>query len=397
MKNKLTLWANTLKSKPNIVLGLLILLGVLISIQRIALGNKVFFGGTYTNFNNYIIFKQSFIHLFNNVNLYTFYPAEYADLYKYSPTFALFMALFYPLPNVIGLMLWNGLNLFVFYWGIQSFKYISQNQKWLMLGYVVFELILSTQNSQSNCLLAGLTLIAFNSLENGKNAWATLCLVLGFYVKIYSVLGCLLLLFYPRKLYSALTLVFWSALLFVLPLVVIDLNALLQQYMNWVELLKMDQSQSIGMSVYAFSSLLLPSAYFKTITLSLGVAMLLVPLVKIRRYSESIFRIQYLALILIWMVVYNYKAESPTFIIALTGVALWYLSVPKTRFTVVILLSALLFTSLWFTDIVPTALKTMFIAPVYLKPFFPTLVMLLLLGKLMVQKHSHFKPLIEHK
>ena len=48
-------------------------------------------GITYTHYNNYIIFKQSYFHLIENKDLYTLYPNEHWDYYKYSPTFSLLM------------------------------------------------------------------------------------------------------------------------------------------------------------------------------------------------------------------------------------------------------------------------------------------------------------------
>jgi hypothetical protein len=45
-------------------------------------------------YNNYIIFKQSFTHLYNHQDLYGAYSSEYWDLYKYTPTFAVLMAPF---------------------------------------------------------------------------------------------------------------------------------------------------------------------------------------------------------------------------------------------------------------------------------------------------------------
>lgn len=46
---------------------------------------------TYTHYNNYIIFKNSFEHLSSNKDIYKSYPEEHWDLYKYSPTFSFAM------------------------------------------------------------------------------------------------------------------------------------------------------------------------------------------------------------------------------------------------------------------------------------------------------------------
>lgn len=60
----------------------------------------------YPRYNNYIIFKQSYFHLVEGDNLYQQYPEESWDLYKYSPTFALFFGILAWLPDLPGLILW---------------------------------------------------------------------------------------------------------------------------------------------------------------------------------------------------------------------------------------------------------------------------------------------------
>ena len=179
------------------VFGLLILIALAISIQRIGLGVKNFWGGEYTHYNNYVIFKYSFLHLIENTNLYNYYPNEYGDLFKYSPTFALFMGCFYALPDTIGLFIWNVLNILVLYYAIISLKAIEPSKSIFIIFFVLFELILSTQNSQSNALIAGLTILAYNMLEKGKNIYASFFIVLGTFIKLYSIAGCILLLLYP--------------------------------------------------------------------------------------------------------------------------------------------------------------------------------------------------------
>jgi hypothetical protein len=53
----------------------------------------------YKDYNVYVIFKQAFFHLIAQKNLYILYPHEHWDLYKYSPTFALFIVLLAYLPD----------------------------------------------------------------------------------------------------------------------------------------------------------------------------------------------------------------------------------------------------------------------------------------------------------
>ena len=365
-----------LQTNQWITIGLLFLISVLISLQNIILGVNNFWDGQYTHYNNFLIFKNSFSHLIENKNLYEYYFKEYADLYKYSPTFALIMSIFKYFPDSLGLVIWNSLNIFVLYYALYSTKSVDPSKKIIILMYVMFELILSTQNSQSNVLLAGLTIIAFNMLEKGKNTQATLFIVLGTFIKIYSIVGCLLLLLYPNKLKSTLSLAVWLILLFLLPLLVVDFPDLIWQYKNWYALLKTDQNDSIGTSLYAFTQFVLPFNSFKLITLALGTIVLFTPLLKFKLFASQQFRLQYMALILIWMVVLNYKAESSTYVIAMTGIGIWFFSSKKSKINTILAVLTLLFTSIWFTDIVPSSIKNNFIDLKFIKSFFPILILI---------------------
>ena len=50
-----------------------------------------------------------------------------------------------------------------------------------------------------------------------------------------------------------------------------------------------------------------------------------------------------LASIMIWVVIFNHRAESPTFIIAITGVALWYYAQQQKPENYVLLVLAFVF------------------------------------------------------
>lgn len=356
--------------------ALVLFISVVISLQNIHLGTKFFWGGNYTHYNNFVIFKNSFKHLIENQNLYAYYSKEYADLYKYSPTFAVFMWIFNSLPDSVGLIIWNLVNLFVLFYAILSFNSISQDKKLILLLYFILESILSTQNSQSNCLLAGLTIISFNAFEKGKNIQGTFFVVLGTFIKIYSVLGCLLFLIYPQKLKSIISASIWFVLFLLLPLIFIDFSKLQWQYLNWIDLLKSDQSASIGMSIYAYTKPIFSLDYFKTITLGMGLIILLTPLLKIKSYSNPTFRTQYLSLVLLWMVVFNHKAESPTYIIAMAAIGIWLFASGQNSSKLILAVLALIFTSIWCTDIVPHSIKSNLISLNFIKSFFPITILI---------------------
>ena len=237
--------------QPRTLMILFLLLGILASVQAVLLGLKTFIpdGPLYTHYNNYVIFTQSFFHLLADKDLYILYPTEHWDLYKYSPTFALFFGVFAYLPDLVGLSIWNALNAVVLFAGVMALPKLSDKQKSLVLVVLVLELMTSLQNAQSNAMMAGLMIWAFAALERRHYLAATFFIMATVYIKIFGLVAMAMFLFYPRKdklaLYSAL----WAIVLFVLPLVVVDWQQLVFLYQSWLHLLQDDHSASFGFSV----------------------------------------------------------------------------------------------------------------------------------------------------
>ena len=67
------------------------------------------------------------------------------------------------------------------------------------------------------------------------------------------------------------------------------------------------------------------------------------------------------------MVIFNHKAESPTFVIAMAGVAIWFVMSPKNWANYTLLVLAFVFTSLSPTDIFPKTIRDNIVNPYCLK------------------------------
>lgn len=350
-----------------VVLGVFIAMAVLVGVLNYFSAPKIFFEKLYTHYNNYIIFKASYGHLIHHQNLYEFYEAEYGDLYKYSPTFAMLMAPFYVLPDVIGLVFWNLLNCLFLYFGIKSLPQISERVKFLALSFSVIELLTSVQNSQSNALIAGMLIMAFALMERKQIFLATLLIMLSFYIKITGILACVFFFLYDDKIKFAGWSLFWFVLLGALPLLVVSPDQLIWQYQNWGVLLANDHSASAGISIFGIIQSWTHLDIPKNLILGVGAVLFLVPLIKVDRYSEFTFRLNYLCLLLIWIIIFNHKGESPAYIIAFAGCALWYFTSPATKFNTALFALCVLLISLSPTDLFPKFIRTAYVVPLSLK------------------------------
>ena len=365
-----------MKIRFNHVVFLYLLIAIIASIQ-------CYFGSMdfsdhlergYHNYNNYILFKNSFFHLIQGKDLYIPYLNEQWDLYKYSPTFSLIFGLLAYLPDFIGLLFWNLLNTIPLLIGFIQLRGISVNNKVYTLLFCSIELLGSLQNSQSNGLMAALLILTFTSLENRRYFLATLLVVFSVFLKIYGGIGLVLFLFYPSKTRLLLYTIFWFLLLGILPLVAIDLNQLLYLYKSWDMLLKADQGNSTGISVMGILKSWLKFNISKNIITFVGIILFFLPLLQIRKYKIYDFRLLVLCSTLIWVIIFNHKAESSTYIISISGIAIWFFSQTKTRINIILLILAFIFTTLSSGDLFPHFIKEEFINPYNIKGLFSVVI-----------------------
>lgn len=351
----------------NVVLLVYVAIAVLASLGEYLKGVKVFDGREYTHYNNYLVFKQSFFNLIAGKDLYVLYPEIVWDYFKYSPTFALLMAPLAVLPDLAGLILWNLLNVLVLFFAVKYLPGKEDRAKVFILWFIAIELLTSIQNSQSNGLMAGLLVFSFIFFERRNVLLASLFIVLSFYIKLFGIAAAVLFLLYPDKLKFIAYSVFWTIVLGILPLLVVSPEQLIFLHKSWAHLLASDQAVSYGLSVMGILQSwfhLLPP---KFLILGLGVILLLLPFLNFRSYGNLQFRYLLLASLLIWVIIFNHKAESPTYIIAMTGVSIWYFTQPRRIGNLILLILALVVTSLSPTDLFPRYLRHHFVSPYNLK------------------------------
>jgi len=355
--------------QKKILVILFVLLALFASIQSIKSGTKTFLEGglQYTHYNNYVIFEKSFQHLKDNKDLYIAYPEEQWDLFKYTPTFAAFFGLFAIFPDWLGLSLWNLFNALILLFAVYCLPKFSLQQKSIILLITLVELMTSMQNSQSNALIAGLLILTFGLLEKDKFILATLCVVFSVFIKLFGIVGFALFLFYPQKGKLIFYSVLWTILLLAVPLLFISIGQYKYLFTSFGKMLDHDHTISYGYSVMGWLNSWFGITINKLYVVLTGALVFMIPFIKITNFKYFTFRVLTLASILIWIVIFNHKAESPTFIIAMAGVSLWFVASPKNYVNVGLFVLAFLFTSLSPTDIFPRFIRVEYVNPYCLK------------------------------
>lgn len=346
-----------------------VLISIIAATQGLTAGPKIYVPGgrPYIDYNNYRIFKFSFYHLLQGRDIYQLFPDDHWDLYKYSPAFALCFGLLSWMPDAIGLVLWNLINALCLFAGVRLLPGLTTEKKSWILLFCVLEMLLSIQNTQSNGLMAGLVVLAFALAERRRYILSTLCIVFSFYIKIYGGLAFVFYLFYPEKLKLMGWSLFWMVFFAVVPLVVVSGSQLLFLYKSWLHLLVNDRSASIGLSVMGLLETWFKVNISKNLVALVGLLLFLVPLMYVRRYNDFTFRLLYLASTLIWMVIFNHKAESPTYIIVMSGIGIWYFCQAPDPVNRILLILAFLLISMSISDLVPAPIRNGFIRPYGIK------------------------------
>ena len=311
-----------------------------------------------SNVNNYYIFSRSFELLISHQNLYADYPALFKDKFLYSPTFALAMSVFYILPDLLGVVLWNLLNLALFFFAVKT---IAGNEKKFVLILLLasVELFTSIQNTQSNPLVTAFILLAFANFEKQKFSRAAFLVASLFFIKIYGFAAGIFAIFHPKKLKFGGSLIFWFVLLLIAPLLVISAQELFGQYENWFALIGQFRTGAQYSVMGLIERLTGQPIPYLPIQIA-GLLIFLAPLARFKRFSEPLFRRKILCSLLIFLVIFNQSAESPTYVTAVTGAAIWFAGGKRNSFDYILIALVLTFTSLGSTDLFPATVRRNF-------------------------------------
>jgi hypothetical protein len=314
--------------------------------------------------NNYRIFSRPFFLLLQHKSLYEAYPELYADTNKYSPTFALLMGPLAVLPDLPALALWSLLNAAPLFLAL---RLLLREERPALIAFaiVAVELLISLQNYQVNGLVAALMLLSFVQLERGRPGWAAFFVALNLFIKIFGAATGLLFVFYPRRRRFLASAGLWTLALGLLPAAVIPVRELLWQYANWMAIVK----ASVALPPLTVMGILDVwfglGVNYLAVQLA-GLALLVLPLLRRSQHASPAFRASFAGSVLIFVVIFNQMSESPTFVLAATGIALWYVHDRRPSSTALVVF-VFLFSSLVMTEALPRRWRWDIVAPYVIK------------------------------
>lgn len=311
-------------------------------------------------YNNYKIYKYTFYDLIHQRNLFLEYRQFFEDKNHYGPVFALIIAPFYFLPDSIAVMLWSLFNSFMLYKAITMLP-ISDKKQVAILLICVNELVTTSLSVQVNPFVTSLIIFSFIFIRNGKDFWAALAIALGTFIKLYGIVGLAFFFFSPNKLKFTLSMGFWFVVLFCLPMLFSSPHFVVQCYKDWYHSLSDKDVQNSGSTMQDISVKGIARRIFNVPNLSgiwfliPGVALFFSSYLKVKNYKFVDFQLLILASTLIFPIIFSSSSESPTYIIAFAGVAIWYVNAPRpvSGWDIFLLVFALVITSFSPTDLFP--------------------------------------------
>jgi len=341
-------------------------------IIAIITANKQYWRG---NYNNYRIFKQVFWHSVEQLNLYAHYPLEYFDSNYYGPVFALLIAPFAVLPDVVGAICWNIINVLVLWYGIFQLPVTEKQRSWIGL-ICLHETLTALFSFQFNIALTGLVLLTFSAIVKQQDIKAAALIILGFLVKLYGIVGLAFFFFSKNKVKFILAGVILLPIMAFLPAIISNPSFVIHSYQEWFQaivsknqlnasLTTMQDISIMGMVRRISGDSSIPSSPF----LLGGIIFFALPYLRISQYKNINFQLALLSSVLIFTVIFSSSSESPTYIIAMAGVAIWFITqpTPRTKGIIALFIFAMLLTSFSPSDLFPKFIREHYIQPYSLK------------------------------
>jgi hypothetical protein len=276
--------------------------------------------------NNFLIFRAAFDHVIAGTDLYAHHPAEHQDLFKYSPTFALFFAPFRALPYAPALLAWNLLNVVLIYLALRMA--LDPSERLAAIQLTGIGLVTTIDGTQSNGLVAALIVLAFAAMERRRIKLAALAVVAGTLIKLFPAAAVAFAVPRRERWRFGVALALILTAMVALPLLVTSAETLAAQYRSWYSMGAVDALDRGASVMRLLHDLFGYDGPNWPVQLA-GTALLMLPLLR-GQWSDPSHRRLFLASLLVYAVIFNHKAEQPSYIIAVVGVAIWYAVASKT-------------------------------------------------------------------
>jgi hypothetical protein len=343
--------------------------------------------------NNYQIYKYVFFNTLEQFPLFERRPLFFDDLNHYGPIFGFIIAPFAILPDILGGTLWLICLSLILFYAIKDLD-LQQWQKMGIYWICTNSLIIAETNVQFNIATTALIIFSFTKIKKEKEIWAAFMIVLGTFVKLYGIVGFAFFFFSKHKSRLLIWSLVWAILFFVLPMLISSPEFIIGQYKAWmIELINKNGSNnfSLHQNISFLGMVRKSTGHLEWSNIPMlvgGLILFSLPYLKTSEYRESRFQLLTLASVLIFTVLFSTGSEPNTYIIAMIGVAIWFVIQPRplSGWVVFLIIFGIVISSFSPSDLFPRSLYKQYILPNALQALPCTLIWLTIIYEMIFRK-----------
>lgn len=277
--------------------------------------------------SNYFVYYDSTIMFWEGISAYSMEFSEtFHRFFLYTPVFNILFSPVFLLPWWLGPFVWNIGNYCLFFISVWTLPERLNPYKLNIFLFLLSVLLQSVFCYQYNIVVCYIFLFAFTLLERGKGFWAVLLIMISACTKIYGIVELALLLCYPKM---------WRNFGYAI-ICGIGLLALPALFKGPEQALMLYQSMSDALSTHAtdvdyigilyargLKPLLLPNSTLVQLSV-IGILGVVFFCLK-NRWTDFRFRVNALAILMGYIILFSDSPETHTYLIALSGyiLAFW--------------------------------------------------------------------------
>lgn len=350
--------------------------------------------------NNYIIFKHVFLHVKEQLPLYVAYPEAYFDVNLYGPIFSLVIAPFSVFPDTVGAILWGMANALFLYVAVRQLP-LTKTQQYLILLFSANELMGASSYFQFNTAIAACILLTYACIHKGKDVWAAFFVVLGTFTKLYGIVGLAFFFFSEHKVKFLISVLLWSVLFFVLPMLISSPSYIIGSYVEWFESLSHKHANNVqfqqgvllqDISAGGFIRRVLHWPEMKNIyVFGPAVVLFLSQYIWLKYRRNRYYQLYILCTTLLFPVLFSSSSEACTYIIAFPAVCIWYVAAAPLQWRHILFGCIVVVCSFSHSDLFTPWVRQNIAVPYAIKAF-PCLVLWLLIIYQVLTRHFLREP-----
>jgi len=276
---------------------------------------------------NYFDYQDSTRMFWEGISPYNLEYAQANSIYfLYSPVFSVIFAPIFLLPWWLGPYIWNICNYSLFTLAIKSLpQQLDKYKHWIFL--FLLSIILQTVFCyQHNIIVSYIYIFAFILLERNKPFWALLLIMVSATTKVYGAAELGILLCYPKFWRNIGYAILCGAVLLLLPAINTAFDNVFILYQEMFVMISSHHSDSDFVGILFARGLkpfLLPN--YREVQIIVLAVLCVLFFARYKRWKDFRFRVQALAILTGYMIMFSDCPETHTYIICLPfyAMAFW--------------------------------------------------------------------------